>query len=62
LRTFWLALLWMMVLAVLAALFAVTIIGLPLAFGFFLGLIGVGIWAVYRIARGWLKLREGVAP
>jgi uncharacterized membrane protein len=62
LRTFWLALLWMVVLAVLGAIFALTIIGLPLAFAFFLGLIGVGIWAVYRIARGWLKLREGRAP
>ncbi|HSE13817.1 MAG TPA: hypothetical protein VLB69_14385 [Rudaea sp.] len=62
LRTFWLALLWLVVLAVIGALFALTIIGLPLAFLFFLGLIGVGIWAVYRIARGWLKLREGVAP
>jgi uncharacterized membrane protein len=62
LRTFWLALLWMVLLAVLGALFALTIIGLPLAFAFFLGMIGVGIWAVYRIARGWLRLKEGRAP
>jgi uncharacterized membrane protein len=62
LRTFWLALLWMVVLAVLAALFALTIIGLPLAFVFFLGMLGVGFWAVYRIVRGWLNLKDGRAP
>jgi uncharacterized membrane protein len=62
LRTFWLAMLWMIVLAVLAALFAVTIIGLPLAVVFFGGMIGVGFWAVYRIVRGWLKLKDGLQP
>jgi uncharacterized membrane protein len=62
LRTFWLALLWMLVLAVLAAVFAITIIGLPLAFVFFAGMIGVGFWAVYRIVRGWLKLKDGREP
>jgi uncharacterized membrane protein len=62
LRTFWLAMLWMIVLAVLAAFFAVTIIGLPLAVVFFCGMIGVGFWAVYRIVRGWLRLRDGLQP
>ncbi len=48
-RTFWFALLWV-VLAVLAGL---TFIGLPLAF-----VIAVlsGVWVLYRIARGWLRL------
>ena len=52
----------MVVLAVLAAAFAITIIGLPLAFVFFLGMLGVGFWAVYRIARGWLRLKDGREP
>ena len=62
LRTFWLAMLWMVVLAGLAAFFALTIIGIPLAVVFFCGMISVGFWAVYRIARGWLKLKDGQQP
>jgi uncharacterized membrane protein len=26
---------------------------------FYLALVGVGIWVIYRVARGWLALREG---
>jgi len=62
LRTFWFALLWMVVLALLAALFTLTIIGIPLAVVLFLGMISVGFWAVYRIVRGWLNLRDGRVP
>ena len=50
-RTFWYGLLWI---AILGMLFA-TIIGIPFAFA------GVGIlsvWVIYRIARGWLRLRD----
>jgi uncharacterized membrane protein len=50
-RTFWFALLWSLVAAVLF----VTIIGIPLAL---LVTVGAGIWAIYRIARGWLALRD----
>ena len=50
-RTFWYALLWFSV----SWIFLVTIIGIPIAFvGFGL----VSVWLVYRIARGWLRLRE----
>ena len=50
-RTFWYALLWFTV----CWIFLVTIIGIPIAFvGFGL----VTVWLVYRIARGWLRLRE----
>jgi uncharacterized membrane protein len=51
LRTFWYALLWLAVMAILAG----TIIGIPLAF-----VVGaaVGIWVVYRIIRGWMTLSE----
>lgn len=57
-RTFWFALLWI----VIAAL--VTLPLLPLLIGFVtwpLLMFALGIWAIYRIARGWLALREGRA-
>jgi uncharacterized membrane protein len=46
LRTFWFALLWVVV----AMLLAVTLIGIPVAIVLTLG---VGIWVLYRLARGW---------
>ena len=49
LRTFWFALLW---LAVGAVLFA-TVVGVPIAFALW---IGTGIWVLYRLIRGWLAL------
>ncbi|MBS3916632.1 MAG: hypothetical protein KGZ31_02950 [Sulfuritalea sp.] len=48
-RTFWFALLWV-VLAVLAGL---TIVLLPLAWGI---ANAAGLWVLYRIVRGWLRL------
>jgi len=33
----------------------VTLIGIPLAVGVF---IGAGVWVIYRIVRGWLALRD----
>ena len=49
LRTFWYALLW---LAVGAILFA-TVVGIPAAVVVWLG---AGLWVLYRIIRGWLAL------
>jgi uncharacterized membrane protein len=50
-RTFWYAALWV----VIAALLFITLIGIPVAFAiFFL----VGIWVIYRVARGWIALSE----
>ncbi len=51
-RTFWYGFAW----AVLALVFAVTIVGLPVAFGIGFAL---AIWFIYRITRGWLNLRDG---
>lgn len=48
-RTFWYALLW----SVVAVLVAFTIIGLPVTVLMFIAL---GVWAIYRIVRGWLRL------
>lgn len=57
LRTFWYALLWF----VLIGLFSAPLV-LLLGLGIVTWIIGafvVGIWIVYRVARGWLRLRDG---
>lgn len=51
-RTFWFALLWVVV----GALLFVTIIGIPLAW---LIVVLTGLWVLYRIGRGWLALNDG---
>jgi uncharacterized membrane protein len=54
-RTFWYALLW----AVLAAVVSLALA--PVLIGFLtwpLLLFVLGLWAIYRIARGWLSLRD----
>ena len=50
-RTFWYAALWGLVSLLLIA----TIIGLLLGL---LSFLGVGIWIIYRVLRGWLALRD----
>ena len=55
-RTFWFALLWAVIVALVSALLIAVVIGLAT---WVLGLLALGIWAVYRIARGWLRLNDG---
>jgi uncharacterized membrane protein len=50
-RTFWFALIWLLI----AVLLVVTVIGAPVGLGLLLGLT---VWLVYRIARGWLRLLD----
>jgi len=50
-RTFWFALLWLVV----ATLLIVTLVGAPVGFGL---LVVVTIWLIYRIARGWIRLND----
>jgi uncharacterized membrane protein len=50
-RTFWYALLWVVI---GLALFA-TVIGIPLAIVVF---VAISLWILYRIVRGWLALLE----
>jgi uncharacterized membrane protein len=50
-RTFWYAIGWVL----LAFLLIVTLIGIPFAFAI---LVAVSLWLVYRIGRGWLRLRD----
>jgi uncharacterized membrane protein len=55
-RTFWYALLWVV---------AGTLLSLPLMLvlvGFatmWLVLVGVGLWVLYRVVRGWMRLASG---
>ena len=50
-RTFWFSLLWCLI----GAFLFVTFIGIPLAVAVFFA---AGVWVIYRIARGWLALRD----
>lgn len=50
-RTFWFALVWIVVAVVLA----LTLIGIPIALALVLG---SGLWVIYRVIRGWLALKE----
>jgi uncharacterized membrane protein len=51
-RTFWFAVLWVLV----ALLLALTVIGLPLAW---IVAVLAGLWVLYRILRGWIALSAG---
>ncbi len=54
-RTFWFALLWaLLIWAVTLPLFLV-LIGIPL---FIAGFGALAIWIIYRVARGWVALRD----
>ena len=48
-RTFWFALLWLLI----AVLLVVSVVGSPFGLGL---LIVLTLWLIYRIARGWLRL------
>jgi uncharacterized membrane protein len=50
-RTFWFALLWLIV----AVLLVVTVVGSPVGLGL---LLAVTLWLIYRIARGWIRLLD----
>ena len=53
--TFWIAMGLAVLVGISGALLAIVIIGFAVwAVGFFL----IGIWAIYRIASGWLRLRD----
>jgi uncharacterized membrane protein len=57
-RTFWFTWLWLIVLWLVA--FPLLLIGI----GFIIAMLGmalIGVWVIYRVARGWLALRESRA-
>jgi uncharacterized membrane protein len=49
LRTFWFALLWVLIGWLMIVTIVGAVIGVPI-------LLGVGVWVLYRIARGWINL------
>jgi len=50
-RTFWFTVLWCLI----GTFLIFTFIGIPLGLAIFFA---TGIWVIYRIARGWLALRD----
>jgi uncharacterized membrane protein len=55
-QTFWWALLWTCVIGATGFVLAIVLVGFAIwAIGFTL----LGLWAIYRIARGWLALQAG---
>ena len=54
-RTFWSAMLWACVVGLIGAVLAIVLVGFA---NWIVGFIALGFWAIYRIARGWLALRE----
>jgi len=55
-RTFWFALLWAVIVMLVSIVLAAVLIGIAT---WVIGVIALGIWAIYRIARGWLRLNDG---
>ena len=54
-RTFWFAVLWSCIIGILGAVFLIVLIGIGIwVAGFFI----LGVWAIYRIASGWMRLRD----
>lgn len=54
-RTFWFALLW----AVVVGIVSLPLMPVLVGFGTLaLGMFALGVWAIYRIARGWLRLNS----
>jgi uncharacterized membrane protein len=54
-RTFWYALLWLIVVWAVSLPLTLVLIGIPMLV---VGHIALGIWIIYRVARGWLALRD----
>ncbi|HEY3785701.1 MAG TPA: hypothetical protein VGL55_10500 [Steroidobacteraceae bacterium] len=54
-RTFWFALLWLIVIWAVSLPLMLILVGIVT---FYVGRVALGIWVIYRIARGWLALRE----
>lgn len=55
-RTFWFAALWAAVVGIASAVLAIVLIGFAI---WIIGFFALGVWAIFRIARGWLRLRDG---
>ncbi|MEP7118763.1 MAG: hypothetical protein ABI880_14335 [Acidobacteriota bacterium] len=54
-RTFWFALLWACVVFAVGAVLAIVLVGFAI---WIVGFFALGLWAIYRIATGWMALRD----
>jgi uncharacterized membrane protein len=52
-RTFWFAMLWACLIGLTGLVLAIVLIGFAI---WAIGLFILGVWAIYRIARGWMRL------
>lgn len=55
LRTFWYAALWVTVALILSGPLMLVLVGF---FTFALAVLVIGAWIIYRVARGWLRLKD----
>lgn len=54
-RTFWFALAWALGIGAVGALLAIVLVGFAI---WIVGFFALGLWAIYRIIRGWMALRD----
>ena len=54
-RTFWYAVLWSVVIWAVSVPLMLILIGIPI---FIVGYVALAIWIIYRVARGWMALRD----
>jgi len=54
-RTFWFALAWLLLVGIVSLPLTLIVVGFAT---WAVGLFVLGCWAVYRIARGWLRLND----
>jgi len=54
-RTFWFALAWVVLIVLVGGALTLVLVGFAILW---VGLFALGIWAIYRIARGGLRLRD----
>ena len=54
-RTFWFAMLWAAVVIIVGTLLAIVLVGIAI---WVIGLFALGVWAIYRIVRGWMRLNS----
>ena len=53
--TFWWALAWTCAIAIVGFVLAIVLVGFAI---WIIGFFALGCWAIYRIARGWLALKD----
>src|SRR5690242_5480425 len=54
-RTFWYAVLWVIVIWAISLPLFVVLIGFPV---FWIGHVALGLWIIYRVVRGWVALSD----